>query len=364
MIAKNLHNVVPLHESMNQWYEKRRTYHGGCFVPTLPTGYIAPMWLTAEETDVPEMTVWVTSLNSPDSVILTGVCHTYGNTELRGDGHQLVIHYSATSKRWNLVYDGVTLTKTQGGNDAALTEEEARAATRTMYGRSTAGYIISGNLHSAKATLNIALYNGDGATIGSATQDVTFDLLPDRHRTAKRYAALCLGGIDVLVRGEGVVYGQVEIGGHTYVTEPWRWKNDMGGFIRVRYRRSRPILTATNYVTYTDNGQAEYAELYLPGMLMKPPYNFEVEMDNRDGYNFVKKQVSYISDQVTILCSGYFAEALRMLWHCDEREYEVEGEMTEVDYMESPEPNWVDRHLCEVSVVFRSGTVVQTNGEP
>lgn len=363
MIAKNLHNVVPLHESMSQWYEKRRTYHGGCFLPTLPTGYMAPMWMTAGKEDVPQMSVRVTLLNQPVSVIMTGDSSPYGNTELTGGGHQLMIHYAATNKMWSVLFDGETLTKTAGGSDADLTEEELRTGWRTLYGQA-GGYVISGNLRSPSVTLSVGLYNGDGVQIGSVSQSATFDLLPDRHRTVKRYATFYLGGVDVQNVGEGVCYGQVTIGGHTYVTEPWRWKDDMSGFVRVRYRRSRPILTAANYVTYTDNGETAYAELYLPGIFMKPPFDFEVERGQRDGYSFVKKQVSYVSDQVTILCSGYFAEALRMLWHCDEREYEADGSTTEVDYMESPEPNWVDRHLCEVSVIFRSGTVIQTNGEP
>ena len=363
MIAKNLHNAVPLHESMAQWYEKRKTFHGGCFMPTFPTGYISPMWLTVGEEDVPEMWVYVTFMSEGRSVRMAGEFSPFGNTELRGGGHQLVIHYNQEGKTWVVLIDGTMLTKTPEGDDNSLTEEEVRSGRMSLY-RGTEEYIITGNLYAPEASIAISLYNGDGTAVGSVSQNVEFDPVPDRYRTVRRYAAIHLGGLDMQNVGEGVYYGQLTIGGHTYVTEPWRWKDDMSGFVRVRYRRSRPILTATNYVTYTDNGEAAYAELYLPGIFMKPPYNFEVEMDNRDGYNFVKKQVSYISDQVTVLCSGYFAEALRILWHCDEREYEVDGVMTEADFMESPEPNWIDRHLCEVSVVFRSGTVIQTNGEP
>jgi hypothetical protein len=259
--------------------------------------------------------------------------------------------------------DGAILANTPRRDNTMLSEEEMRAGRRSLYGGSEE-YIITGNLYAPKTTIVVSLYDSEDNSVGNVSQSVVFDPIPDRHRTVKRYATIHLGDIDMQNIGEGVYYGRVTVGGQSYVTEPWRWKDDMSGFVRVRYRRSRPILTATNYVTYTDNGEASYAELYLPGIFMKPPYNFEVEMDNRDGYNFVKKQVSYISAQVTVLCSGYFAEALRMLWHCDEREYEVDGTMTEVDFMESPEPNWVDRHLCEVSVVFRSGTVIQTNGEP
>ena len=363
MIAKNLHNVVPLHESVSQWYEKKKTFHGGCFIPTLPTGYIAPSWLTVGQEDMPEMMVNVTFMAQGRSVRVSGTFNPFGNTELTGGGHQLRIHYDAQEKKWVVFLDGAILANTPGGDNTMLSEEEMRAGRRSLY-RGSEEYIITGNLYAPEATIVVSLYDSEDNSVGSVSQSVVFDPIPDRHRTVKRYATIHLGGIDMQNVGEGVYYGRVTVGGQSYVTEPWRWKDDMSGFVRVRYRRSRPILTATNYVTYTDNGEASYAELYLPGIFMKPPYNFEVEMDNRDGYNFVKKQVSYISDQVTVLCSGYFAEALRMLWHCDEREYEVDGEMTEVDFMESPEPNWVDRHLCEVSVVFRSGTVIQTNGEP
>ena len=333
-------------------------------MPTMPTGYISPMWLTVGETDVPQMSVNVTLPNELRSIVLSGVLNPYSDTMLTGSGHQLIIHPSDTNRqpRWNIILDGETLTLTSGGS-ADMSEAELRADRRTMYGTS-GEYFIGGNLYAPTQTLTLALFNREGISVGSVSQSVVFDPLPDRYRTTRRYATLYIGGSDIQNATEGVYYAQVAVGGNTYITEPWRWKDDLSGFVRVKYRRSRPILTAANYITYTSNGEAAYAELYLPGILMKPPYNYEVEMDSRDGYNFVKKQVSYISDQVTVLCSGYFAEALRMLWHCDEREYEVEGEMTEIDYMESPEPNWVDRHLCEVSVIFRSGTVVQTNGEP
>lgn len=364
MIAKNLHNVVPLHKDVNQWYERRKTYHGGCFVPTLPTGYIAPTWLTVGESDVPEMAVTVTLPDELMSIRMTGVLDPFGDTSLTGGNHRLVISYDSVSKVWNILFDGEHLGKEESSaSRTGLTETEARADSRTMYGQYGA-YLIRGNLYCPTSSLTFTLYNQAGESAGTLSQTVVFDPLPDRHRTSRRYATLFMGGIDMQNAVEGVYYAQVVIGGQTYTTEPWRWKDDMENFIKVRYRRSRPILTLTNYITYTDNGESEYAELYLPGRLMKPPYNFEVEMDNRDGYNFVKKQVSYISDQVTVLCSAYFAEALRMLWHCNEREYEVDGEMVAVDYMESPEPNWIDRHLCEVNVVFRSDTVIQTNGEP
>ena len=158
---------------------------------------------------------------------------------------------------------------------------------------------------------------------------------------------------------DGVYYIQFTLDGTTYYSEPFMWLTNLNQYLHVVYRRSTPVVTTDNCIVFEYNGTARSLEAWLPGLLMMPPFTFNDEVDEIDGRKFVRKQVSYKDEKCEFMCTAYFAEAIRLLWHCDIR---TAGGMR-VEYMVRPEIDWnTDNHLCDVKLEFQGDTVMQTNG--
>ena len=157
---------------------------------------------------------------------------------------------------------------------------------------------------------------------------------------------------------DGVYYIQFTLDGTTYYSEPFMWLTNLNQYLHVTYRRSTPVVTTDNCIVFEFNGTARSLEAWLPGLLMMPPFTFNDEVDEIDGRKFVRKQVSYKDEKCEFMCTAYFAEAIRLLWHCDIR---TAGTMR-VEYMVRPEIGWNnDNHLCTATLEFQGDTVMQTN---
>lgn len=225
--------------------------------------------------------------------------------------------------------------------------------------------VVLGSMLSVKRTITAKVVDYCDGSETDVNMDVYFDIVPDTYRNRLRCTTVLLGG-NVIVGGleDGLYYMKVTIGGETYYTEPFMWLTDVSNFVHITYRRSQPIITTKNYIPFKRLGKKKYMEMWVKSLIAKPPFHYEEDIEDMDGRKFVEKQVSYRDDQFRFLCSAYFADAVRLLWHCDQRQYDQFNDIRDVDYMEPPEPNWdIDTHLCEVTIEFQSDTIVQTNGE-
>ena len=158
---------------------------------------------------------------------------------------------------------------------------------------------------------------------------------------------------------DGVYYCEFAIDRTTYYSEPFMWLTNLNQYLHVVYRRSTPVVTTDNCIVFEYNGTARSLEAWLPGLLLMPPFTLNDEVDEIDGRKFVRKQVSYKAEKCEFMCTAYFAEAIRLLWHCDIR---TAGAMR-VEYMVRPEIDWnTDNHLCSATLEFQGDTVMQTNG--
>lgn len=137
---------------------------------------------------------------------------------------------------------------------------------------------------------------------------------------------------------------------------------DVSGMVHVRYKSTEPISVKGGVVMF-DAGRNEYErEMWIESSLLMPPYNFDEEVTSRDGFDFVEKKVSYKNHKFWLMCSEYFADALRMMWHCDDVEIEYMGELYDVDQVTIGIDWGESNHLCRADVEFRTDTIIQTNG--
>ena len=160
---------------------------------------------------------------------------------------------------------------------------------------------------------------------------------------------------------DGIYYYTITANGETFISEPFRWESHMDGFVHIHYRRSTNMNIGTRLFFWPTG---EYFDLYLPGEIMMPEYQYDEEVEDLDGVQFVRKRVSYKKHKFTTLCTDYTAEALRLMWHCNDITIMQHGETYDVDYMEAPQVSWGDdNHLAEVDLVFHTDNIIQTNGE-
>ena len=213
----------------------------------------------------------------------------------------------------------------------------------------------------ANSIANLVVKNLDNAdVITPTTQTVQIESCYPYY-SSDRCGHTWIGGQNVQTSAvDGVYYMMVTFGDNHYYSEPFLWLSNISRYTLVTYRRSKPILTTENYIVFNErNGTARSLLMYLPNIPQRPPFQFDVEVTEIDGRKYAEKQVSYRKDHIAFNCYEAFAEAVRLLWHCDIRY--VGGKR--IDYMEPPEIDWnTDNHLCDITLEMESDTVVQTNG--
>lgn len=389
-INNNLMNPVPLWTSKNDWYCKKATNHGNCVPPVFPTGMMPKMALTVvgapnsasrsititQDHGMPSDYIRTYTGNvSPNPknqnnfngilnagehsgqepiILITnnnGVCSVkfrYWYSDMQGDGYRTRSVY---------LYDD---------------NEEIENISKDII--ESGGHVFQVNINGTNCTFKMSAVNLD--YYSSRSISVILKKLSDESTVATqsfngeiegcglsyntlRSGSMFLGGTNFTgTFADGVYYIQFTLDGTTYYSEPFMWLTNLNQYLHVTYRRSTPVVTTDNCIVFEFNGTARSLEAWLPGLLMMPPFTFNDEVDEIDGRKFVRKQVSYKDEKCEFMCTAYFAEAIRLLWHCDIR---TAGTMR-VEYMVRPEIGWNnDNHLCTATLEFQGDTVMQTN---
>lgn len=380
-IVENRFNPVPLHTSTDDWWDNRKTFKGEHSHIYAPRGVILPFQITGNSN-------WLPSSNS---IVISGLTSTYAQ-------------YNGTYRAY-FTYDDSTAMITFANTSTAtmylvVTRESANVYSMylTPDGGSTQvalGYKTLSNVYSTfnKNTLytlenfviasNSMAVGFDGSvwcaslTLSAAkfqlvccTTETTYnlgatvyvELVPAAYATSTRKCVVAFPSRTVTqTRAIGTYYLKIAdpTEGTIYYSEPFEWR-DVSDMIHIKYRSTMPLVTGTDYVPFTNRGVAMYFDMYLDSYEMMPPYYFNEEMEENDGVKFVSKRVSYRNHKFSLyMCTGYFAEALRLLWHCDN--ISINGET--VDYLDAPEPDWGnDNHFCSVNIEYQTDTIVQSNG--
>ena len=380
-INNNLMNPVPLWTSKNDWYCNKATNHGNCVHPVVPNGMMPKMALTVVWSMSSSTTVQITQNSGmPDIYLRSYKGSMPGNlssgitlTGLANAGEYPVPNPMPT----------ITLTKMDGGfsvkvggNNVSLYDNETEVSiipkrvledggnhiycitysgTRRTFKMSSFDFVVH-----TQRTISVSLKKvSDDSTV--ATQSFAGEIEgAGEYANNNMSGSMFLGGTNFTgTFADGVYYIQFTVDGTTYYSEPFMWLTNLNQYLHVTYRRSTPVVTTDNCIVFEHNGTARSLEAWLPGLLMMPPFTFNDEVDEIDGRKFVRKQVSYKDEKCEFMCTAYFAEAIRLLWHCDIR---TAGGMR-VEYMVRPEIDWnTDNHLCTATLEFQGDTVMQTNG--
>ena len=380
-INNNLMNPVPLWTSKNDWYCKKATNHGNCVHPVVPNGMMPKMALTVVWSMSSSTTVQITQNSGMPNIYLRYYEGSVpGNlssgitlTGLANFGEYPVPNPMPT----------ITLTKIDGGfsvkvggNNVSLYDNETEVSiipkrvledgghhiycitysgTRRTFKMSSFDFVVH-----TQRTISVSLKKvPDDSTV--ATQSFAGEIEgAGEYANNNMSGSMFLGGTNFTgTFADGVYYIQFTVDGTTYYSEPFMWLTNLNQYLHVVYRRSTPVVTTDNCIVFEYNGTARSLEAWLPGLLMMPPFTFNDEVDEIDGRKFVRKQVSYKDEKCEFMCTAYFAEAIRLLWHCDIR---TAGVM-KVEYMVRPEIDWnTDNHLCSAKLEFQGDTVMQTNG--
>ena len=380
-INNNLMNPVPLWTSKNDWYCKKATNHGNCVPPVFPTGMMPKMALTVVGSISSLTTVQITQNSGMPNIYLR---YYEGNmpgnlssgitlTGLANVGEYPVPNPMPT----------ITLTKMDGGfsvkvggNNVSLYDNETEVSiipkrvledggnhiycitysgTRRTFKMSSFDFVVHTQRNISASVKKVS----DDSTV--ATQSFAGEIEgAGEYANNNMSGSMFLGGTNFTgTFADGVYYIQFTVDGTTYYSEPFMWLTNLNQYLHVVYRRSTPVVTTDNCIVFEYNGTARSLEAWLPGLLLMPPFTFNDEVDEIDGRKFVRKQVSYKDEKCEFMCTAYFAEAIRLLWHCDIR---TAGAMR-VEYMVRPEIDWnTDNHLCSATLEFQGDTVMQTNG--
>lgn len=160
----------------------------------------------------------------------------------------------------------------------------------------------------------------------------------------------------------GVYYFEYSVsGGETFVSEPFLMR-DVSGMVHITYESTDDIEVKNGVVSFRSGSNRYAREVWIDSDFLMPPFSFDEEVTSRDGFDFVEKKVSYKNHKLWMMCSEYFADALRMMWHCDTIKMERDGEVYDVDQMTLGIDWGESNYLCRADIEIRTDTIIQTNG--
>jgi hypothetical protein len=213
----------------------------------------------------------------------------------------------------------------------------------------------------------------DKKTYRLNTEEVyrSIDLLPENIRNEENYASVFLGGRWLISHDIpiGTYYLSMTYGDTNDITASKEWYSDLFTFradtsdlIKLSYRATKPIVTANNYMPFKEGVSERQMEVWIDATAMNNEFMFEDSVETMDGYDMVEKRVSYKKYNIVFLATEYMAEALRLLWHCDDVEMTMRGRRYKVNNT-NIEVAWdIDNHFAKVTLKCKTDTVIQTNG--
>lgn len=380
MMNLNTYNVLPFYNSKNDWYDKRKTfagihshiYMGQGYIPfTQLAGNVNALSLQVTVTDMSGQSIaGVYSTTSPDwdSVKLDSGAMPYSIiVQKQPDGRYLIFLTDGVN-----TWDGyhTSIGGVFFGNHQPFTTAQLKAGHvyfaanfNTLYSECS----ISGLLGSATVTgATLALVNCESGTETNITASVpvTADYIPAQYANNNMTVVVSFGNVTLNPYKVGSHYLKLTIDSNVYYSDVFQFTENTDNLIAVNYSRNVPVVTPTDYFNWQRNAAEVKMRMYLPSALVTPPYEFEEEVINLDGYEFVTKRVSYMKHHTEFSCSSLFANALRLLWHCNNISITYQNITKSVNYMDAPDIRWEEsNHLCIAAINFKTDTILQTNGE-
>lgn len=215
--------------------------------------------------------------------------------------------------------------------------------------------------HRTNQITSVVLKNLDGSTVANITTQMTGTGLRVNQYTSYGYDVIVYPGLLLLttITPEGPYYIEISDGVQTWYSEVFTVVRFVDQYLKLTYRDSESLIFDDGRVDFSDNFAFN---LYLPTQVGRPDYEFEEQVDKRDGYQFVEKQISEKTYKFNFVAPEYLLDAMRIIRMMDNVEVVSKGETYDVDQFLMT-PKWQEGgYLAGVEVEFQCATVIKKIG--
>lgn len=215
--------------------------------------------------------------------------------------------------------------------------------------------------HRTNAISSVILKNLDGSIVANITTQMTGTGLKVNQYTSYGYDVIVYPGLLLLTTPtpEGPYYIEISDGVQTWFSEIFTVVRYIDQYLKITYWDSESLVFDEGRVDFSDNFAFN---LYLPTQVGRPDYEFEEQVEKRDGYQFVEKQISEKTYKFNFVAPEYLLDAMRIIRMMDNVEVVSKGETYDVDQFLMT-PKWQEGgYLAGVEVEFQCATVIKKIG--
>lgn len=158
---------------------------------------------------------------------------------------------------------------------------------------------------------------------------------------------------------EGLHYCTMVVGSDTYYSEYFTWKNDVSDMLKLQYWNDEPIVYKNGHLRYQDFRHT----FYFNSQLGKPIYEFEEDVQERDGHVFPIQQISIKKYKFELLVPEFVIDALRLVRLHNFKQITYLGITYQLE-MFIMTPTWQEvGDIAAVECEFMTDTVVIKTGQ-
>jgi len=215
--------------------------------------------------------------------------------------------------------------------------------------------------HRTNAISSVILKNLDGTTVANITTQMSGTGLKVNQYTSYGYDVIVYPGQLLLTTTtpEGPYYIEISDGVQTWYSEVFTVVRFVDQYLKITYWDSESLVFDGGRVDFSDNFAFN---LYLPTQIGRPEYEFEEQVEKRDGYQFVEKQISEKTFRFNFVAPEYLLDAMRIIRMMDNIKVISKGETYDVDQFLMT-PKWQGGgYLAGVEVEFQCDTVLKKLG--
>lgn len=216
--------------------------------------------------------------------------------------------------------------------------------------------------HRTNQVTQVLLKRVGGSTVADITAQMASNGLKVNQYTSYGYDIISYNGVLLLTTEtpEGPYYLQITDGIQTWYSEVFTVVRTMEQYLKITYSDSESLMFENGQIDFTENFAFD---LYLPTQVGRPDYEFEEQVDNRDGYQFIEKQISEKTYKFTFVAPEFLLDAMRIIRMMDNVTITSRGETYNVDQFLMT-PKWQDGgYLAAVEVEFQCDTVIKKIGQ-
>lgn len=208
---------------------------------------------------------------------------------------------------------------------------------------------------------SVLLKTIEGSTVANITSQLISNGLIIKSYSTYGYDIIIYPGSLLITTEtpEGRYYLQITDGVETWFSEIFTIVRSVESYLKITYRDSESLIFEGGRIDFSDNFAFN---LYLPTQLGRPDYEFEEQVDKRDGYQFVEKQISEKTYKFNFVAPEYLLDAMRIIRMMDNVEITSKGEVYSVDQFLIT-PKWQSGgYLAGVEAEFQCNTVIKKIG--